>query len=119
MNIRSLIKSFSFEKAASVQNEEPKATPTPEITSTGIASVKDSFETSPNNFFFGEQLDAYSLQQEQDYSRETFDPSKRYTGVKLQEGRVQLDADSNESNDVNRSEFVRDSVFRPFKDDDN
>jgi hypothetical protein len=31
-----------------------------------------------------------------DYSRETFNPGKRYSGVRMQQGRVQLDADYNE-----------------------
>jgi hypothetical protein len=35
-----------------------------------------------------------------DFSRFTFDPRKRYTGVRLQQGRVQLDADWNEQLDI-------------------
>jgi hypothetical protein len=35
-----------------------------------------------------------------DYSRETFNPTKRYSGVKIQQGRVQLDADYNEQLDI-------------------
>ena len=35
-----------------------------------------------------------------DFSRLTFDPRKRYTGVRLQQGRVQLDADWNEQVDI-------------------
>ena len=31
-----------------------------------------------------------------DFSRRTFDPAKLYTGVLMQQGRVQLDADWNE-----------------------
>src|SRR5215470_17775122 len=31
-----------------------------------------------------------------DFSRQTFDPSKHYSGVLMQQGRVQLDADWNE-----------------------
>src|SRR5438105_11166756 len=35
-----------------------------------------------------------------DYSRLTFDPSKHYRGVRMQQGRVQLDADWNEQIDI-------------------
>lgn len=35
-----------------------------------------------------------------DFSRSTFDPRKHYRGVRMQQGRVQLDADWNESLDV-------------------
>ena len=35
-----------------------------------------------------------------DFSRNSFDPAKRYTGVRLQQGRVQLDADWNEQVDI-------------------
>jgi hypothetical protein len=35
-----------------------------------------------------------------DYSRTTFDPSKRYSGVRQQQGRVLLDADWNEQQDI-------------------
>ena len=119
MNIKSFIKAFTFEKPVSVQNEDPKTTSTPPVSSQGIASVPDSFDASSGNFFSGKQLDKDSFQQEQDYSRGTFDPAKRFTGVIQQQGRVQLDADSNESNDVKRqSEFLRHSAFTPFKDDD-
>ena len=31
-----------------------------------------------------------------DYTRFTFDPLKRYSGVRMQQGRVQLDSDWNE-----------------------
>lgn len=34
-----------------------------------------------------------------DYSRNTFDPAKHYTRVRMQEGRVQLDSDYNENSD--------------------
>jgi Family of unknown function (DUF6519) len=117
MNIKSFIKSFTFEKAVSVQNEDAKPTSTAPVSSKGIASVPDFFEASRGNFFSGKQLDVDSLQQEQDYSKGTFDPAKGYTGVIQQEGRVQLDADSSESTDV-KSEFLRDSAFTSFKDDD-
>ncbi|MBZ0301276.1 MAG: DUF6519 domain-containing protein, partial [Anaerolineae bacterium] len=35
-----------------------------------------------------------------DISRRTFDPTKHYDSVRLQQGRVQLDADSNEQVDI-------------------
>lgn len=35
-----------------------------------------------------------------DYSRSTFDPTKQYSGVRMQQGRVQLDADWNEQADI-------------------
>src|SRR5882724_6951034 len=37
-----------------------------------------------------------------DYTRFTFDPSKRYSGVLMQQGRVQLDSDWNEEIDILR-----------------
>ncbi len=37
-----------------------------------------------------------------DFSRYTFDPSKRYSGVWMQQGRVQLDADWNEQQAINQ-----------------
>ncbi len=37
-----------------------------------------------------------------DFSRNTFDPKKHYTGVWMQQGRVQLDADWNEQQAINR-----------------
>lgn len=119
MNIRSLLKAFSTELPA-VQKEESKTPPNPPVTSKGIASVNDCFETPSNNFFYGKQLDADSFQKEQEYSRGTFDSSRRYSGVVLQEGRVQTDVDSNESSDVEHQQgkLLRDSAFTHFKDDD-
>lgn len=35
-----------------------------------------------------------------DYSRKTFDPRDNYAGVRMQQGRVQLDADWNEQSDI-------------------
>ncbi len=35
-----------------------------------------------------------------DFSRDTFDPAKHYTSVRMQQGRVQLDADWNEQADI-------------------
>src|SRR5947209_11013243 len=37
-----------------------------------------------------------------DFSRRIFDPRKHYSGVLMQEGRVQLDADWNEQLDIGR-----------------
>ena len=37
-----------------------------------------------------------------DYSRKTFDPKKHYSGVLMQQGRVQVDADWNEQVDIQR-----------------
>jgi hypothetical protein len=37
-----------------------------------------------------------------DFSRHTFDPARHYTGVRMQQGRVQLDADWNEQADLTR-----------------
>jgi hypothetical protein len=119
MNIRSLFKVFSTELPA-VQNEGAKTPTTQQVSSKGIASVRDSFEAPSNNFFTGKQLDADSFQQEQDYSRKTFDPAKRYSGVIMQEGHVQTDADSNESADIEhqRERMLKESVATDFKDDD-
>lgn len=36
-----------------------------------------------------------------DISRQTFDPRKHYKGVRMQQGRVQIDADWNEESDIN------------------
>jgi hypothetical protein len=120
MNIRSLLKVFIAEQPP-VQKEAPKETAAPQVSSRGIASATDSFETSKVNFFSGEKLDADSLNQEQDYSRGMFDPHKRYSGVVMQEGRIQTDSDVNESSDVNdqqKNVFLRDSAFTSFKDND-
>src|SRR4051794_17454055 len=35
-----------------------------------------------------------------DFSRQTFDPTRHYSGVRIQQGRVQLDADWNEQGDL-------------------
>jgi len=35
-----------------------------------------------------------------DFTRSTFRPEKRFTGVRMQQGRVQLDADWNEQLDI-------------------
>ena len=35
-----------------------------------------------------------------DFSRSSFDPHKHYTSVRMQQGRVQLDADWNEQADI-------------------
>ena len=35
-----------------------------------------------------------------DFTRVTFEPRKRYTGVRMQQGRVQLDADWNEQAEI-------------------
>src|SRR5215218_4826305 len=40
-----------------------------------------------------------------DFSRQTFDRTKRYSGVLMQQGRVQLDADWNEQGDIHRYLF--------------
>src|SRR5438093_1172284 len=37
-----------------------------------------------------------------DFSRQTFDPTKHYSGVLLQQGRVQLDADWNEQQAIHQ-----------------
>ena len=37
-----------------------------------------------------------------DFSRNGFQPDKRYTGVRMQQGRVQLDSDWNEQVDIQR-----------------
>ncbi len=50
-----------------------------------------------------------------DFSRYTFDPKKRYSGVWMQQGRVQLDSDWNEQQAINRhraEEECRDVVGR-------
>src|SRR6476659_303987 len=40
-----------------------------------------------------------------DFSRHTFDRSRHYSGVLMQQGRVQLDADWNEQGDIDRYLF--------------
>lgn len=48
-----------------------------------------------------------------EFSRMTFDPTKRYRGVRMQQGRVQLDADWNEQLDIQRyldERALRDTV---------
>ncbi len=50
-----------------------------------------------------------------DFSRYTFDPKKRYSGVWMQQGRVQIDADWNEQQEINRNRIeteCRDVVGR-------
>ncbi|MDB4951654.1 MAG: putative Pectine lyase family protein [Gemmatimonadetes bacterium] len=37
-----------------------------------------------------------------DFSRQTFDPTRHFSGVRMQQGRVQLDADWNEQADIGR-----------------
>jgi hypothetical protein len=37
-----------------------------------------------------------------DFSRDTFDPGRHYSGVLMQQGRVQLDADWNEQQNIHR-----------------
>ena len=37
-----------------------------------------------------------------DYTRSTFSPTKRYTSVRMQQGRVPLDADWNEAQDISK-----------------
>src|SRR6267154_6606628 len=48
-----------------------------------------------------------------DYSRTTFDPRKHFSGVRMQQGRVQVDADSNEQGDIlnHRVEIEADDVI--------
>jgi hypothetical protein len=50
-----------------------------------------------------------------DFSRPTFDPARHYAGVRMQQGRVQLDADWNEQGDITRHRTeteTRDAVGR-------
>ena len=42
-----------------------------------------------------------------DYTRFSFDPRKRYSGVLMQQGRVQLDSDWNEEIDILRRRIGR------------
>ena len=44
-----------------------------------------------------------------DFTRRTFDPAKRYSGVRLQQGRVGLDADFNEQADLEA--FLRETAL--------
>jgi hypothetical protein len=72
----------------------------------GIAEVPDSIETPKlyNTYFTGNFLSADDFNQEQDYgqskggdySDNVFDPRQHFTGVQMQQGRVQLDNDTNE-----------------------
>ncbi len=50
-----------------------------------------------------------------DYTRNTFDPARHYSGVRLQQGRVQLDADWNEQVDIttHRDETTTHDVVGP------
>jgi hypothetical protein len=64
--------------------------------SAALATQLDEDDVSGHSpqFFSGRLLTAGDLQQEQQYgSRGTFLPGQRYTAVRLQQGRVQLDAD--------------------------
>src|SRR5271169_6894245 len=45
-----------------------------------------------------------------DFSRATFDPKKHYTGVLMQQGRVQLDADWNEQQEMHRHSLAAQSM---------
>ena len=45
-----------------------------------------------------------------DYSRHTFDPARHYSGVRMQQGRVQLDADWNEQVDLARHRVETETV---------
>ena len=44
-----------------------------------------------------------------DFTRDLFDPTKHYSGVLMQQGRVQLDADWNEQDSIqrNRTDLIR------------
>src|SRR5690242_8235659 len=45
-----------------------------------------------------------------DFSRSTFDPRKHYSGVRMQQGRVQLDADWNETLDILRRRIETEAI---------
>src|ERR1044071_6065434 len=45
-----------------------------------------------------------------DISRDTFDPKKHYSGVRMQQGRVQLDADFNEQQAINRHRTTTEAI---------
>jgi len=45
-----------------------------------------------------------------DFSRSTFDPGKHYSGVRMQQGRVQLDADWNENLDILRRRIETETI---------
>ncbi len=45
-----------------------------------------------------------------DFSRSTFDPGKHYSGVRMQQGRVQLDADWNENLDILRHRIETETI---------
>lgn len=45
-----------------------------------------------------------------DFSRTTFDPGKHYSGVRMQQGRVQLDADWNENLDLLRHRIQTEAI---------
>lgn len=45
-----------------------------------------------------------------DFSRSTFDPAKHYSGVRMQQGRVQLDADWNENLDILRRRIETETI---------
>jgi hypothetical protein len=45
-----------------------------------------------------------------DFSRDTFDPKKHYSGVRMQQGRVQLDADFNEQQAINQDRTATEAV---------
>ena len=57
-----------------------------------------------------------------DFSRETFDPAKHYSGVRMQQGRVQTDADWNEQEALQRRRIrieARDVIGRCGAPEDN
>ncbi len=45
-----------------------------------------------------------------DFSRSTFDPAKHFSGVRMQQGRVQLDADWNENLDILRRRIESETI---------
>ena len=108
MNIKSLLKAVSVEKPA-VQTTNSDSTRAQNATQKGISAYSDVFETHHQrpNFFDGKLLNETSFNQEQNYHRDkqgegsygVFDLKARYSGIHLQQGRVKLDQDLNETSD--------------------
>ena len=112
--IQKTLSDQQLETASEAVQQGDEATPS----QAGIAGAPDVLEACPQgdstreNYFSGQLLNAQDFQQEQDYFRDknspadqtagvkkdfsTFSPEMNYTSVQMQQGRVQLDSDSSE-----------------------
>jgi len=85
-----------------------------------IAPIRDTYEDGSRrnesfpDYFSGKRLKASSFQQEQSYRHNaTFDLQKFFLALLLQQGRVQLDSDSNENESISKQIRSKASVRRP------